>query len=199
MRIAILGGSFDPPHLGHLLIARQVLRLLALDQVWLMPNYSHAFNKKLSSPEKRYAMCQLMEEKGKIIASNFEIKQKGVSYSYKTLQQLKKTHPQHEFSWIIGSDQLSLFTKWRDWQKLLEKEKLIFVPRENKIREIKKQLLKLINKDSLPKNILFLAKIKPINISSTLIREGLKENLDQNDLIPRLIKNYICKNNLYLS
>ncbi len=66
MKIAILGGSFDPPHLGHLLIAQQVIESVGVNQVWLMPNYDTSthheiFQKKLSSPEDRLAMVKLLE------------------------------------------------------------------------------------------------------------------------------------------
>nr|MBP9719374.1 adenylyltransferase/cytidyltransferase family protein [Candidatus Levybacteria bacterium] len=92
MKIAILGGSFDPPHVGHLLVAQQIKRLLNIDQVWLMPTYSHPFNKSLSTSAHRLAMVKLLED-DTIKASSFEIQKKGVSYTIDTLKALTKEHP----------------------------------------------------------------------------------------------------------
>src|SRR5581483_6286412 len=106
MKIAILGGSFDPPHLGHILIARQVIERANMDEVWLMPNYNtsahHAvFQKKLSPVADRLAMATLLEQK-KIKASDFEIENNQKSLAIVTLTLLSKQYPEHTFYWITG-------------------------------------------------------------------------------------------------
>src|SRR5438477_12504705 len=113
MKIAILGGSFDPPHLGHVLIAEQVKEFLKIDQVWLMPLYQknmqdEVFHKNLTAVSHRLGMTKLFKNHF-IKVSDYEIEQNKTSYSYETLQGLQKLHPDDEFYWILGSDQLKDF------------------------------------------------------------------------------------------
>src|SRR5579862_1050382 len=120
MKIGILGGSFDPPHFGHLLIAQQVIEQAGLDQVWLIPVFNTAaqhkiFQKKLSSSENRFFMSKLLENK-KIKASDFEINKNKKSLTIETLKKLTKEYPEHTFYWILGSDRLPTFHLWDDWQ-----------------------------------------------------------------------------------
>jgi len=189
MKIAILGGSFDPPHLGHLAVAQQVIQLLSIDQVWLMPCFSHAFDKRLSPAKQRLAMCKLLQTKN-ILVSDLEIQKTGISYSWETLNFLKQKFPQHVFSWIIGSDQITDFSKWYRWQDLI-KENLIFFPRTGDKDQSKKQLLKLIGQDNFPENIIFLEQAQIINISSTLVRERISKKLKINDLVGEKIATYV--------
>ena len=190
MKIAILGGSFDPPHLGHLFIAQEVLRLLALDQVWLMPCASHAFNKQLSPVKKRWAMCQLLQT-DKIVAHDWEIKRGGVSYTWETLQQLEDKYPQHTFSWIIGSDQLADFTQWRCWQELLQTKQLVIFPRKNNIPTIKRQLLRLIKGKKLPENIILMEGVQLNSSASSIIRQRIEQQLSIQHLVGEKINLYL--------
>jgi nicotinate-nucleotide adenylyltransferase len=75
MNIAILGGSFDPPHRGHVIIAKRLLKLTNFDEVWLMPLFSHPFNKNLSHPSKRLEMIMFLES-GNVKVSDIEIRKK---------------------------------------------------------------------------------------------------------------------------
>jgi len=197
MKIAILGGSFDPPHLGHLNAAQQAIELLRLDQVWLMPCFSHAFDKRLSSAKQRLAMCRLLQTSN-ILVSDLEIQKGGISYSWETLQLLKQQFPQNDFYWIVGSDQLADFTKWYKWQELLKNERLIFFPRNKDIQQTKKQLPQLTGKNILSENIIFLEKAKTVDISSTLIRERINKKLPIIDFVGEKINCYI-ENNLVSS
>src|SRR3989344_6583435 len=115
MNIAILGGSFDPPHNGHRAIAGEIKKQLGLDHVLLMPCYQHPFRKSLSQALDRLAMTKLLENDD-IKISDFEVKQQTISYSVDTLTTLSEMFPQDTFSWILGSDQLIDFPKWKNWQ-----------------------------------------------------------------------------------
>src|SRR6185369_9653220 len=113
MKIAVLGGSFDPPHLGHLFIASQVKELLHMDEVWLMPLYQKTkqdkiFHKSITDTNHRLAMTKFLKN-AFIKVSDFEIKNNPSSYTLITLQKLQETYPEHEFYWILGSDQLEGF------------------------------------------------------------------------------------------
>lgn len=165
MKIAILGGSFDPPHIGHFLVAKQVLIDYPIDQVWLIPCFLHAFSKKLTIVDHRLNMTRLIKTKN-IKVSTYEIEKGGVSLSIETLKGLSKLYPQHKFSWIIGSDQVKDFTKWEGWQDLINIYGLIIAKR-------------------IP------------NISSTLIRNNIKQGKSISKLVPKKVEEYIKKHKLY--
>ncbi len=199
MRIAILGGSFDPPHIGHLLIAQQVKEQLEMDQIWLMPNNEHAFGKKQSSSYKRLEMTKLLEENS-IILSDFEIKSKGISYTVDTLNALKKIYPQDEFHWILGSDQLEVFQKYKNWQKIVKNHLLIVFPRESVMHELIQKVKKSLNLKSIPKNIAVMKSEDLIltNISSSLIRKRVKNTQSIKYLVTESIEMYIRRHQLYI-
>lgn len=198
MKIAILGGSFDPPHFGHILVAEQVKKFLNLDQIWLMPCYKHPFNKKLSSAKHRFLMTKKLENTD-IKISDFEIKKKAISFTFDTLNLLTEKNPQDEFYWIIGSEQLENFHKWQNWQKIIENFNLIIFPREIAIKKLELEVRKYLKLRNIPKNILILNsnKLKLSNISSTRIRNAVKKNQSIKNLIPKEIEKYIVKHKLY--
>src|SRR5688572_20230331 len=141
MKIAVLGGSFDPPHIGHILIAQQVIEYAGVDQVWLLPNYTtethdKIFQKSLSPVEDRLAMAKLLKD-DEIKVSDFEITQNKESITIITLEMLSKKYPEHEFYWITGSDKLDTFKKYDRWQDIVSKHKLIIFPREHMLWHLK--------------------------------------------------------------
>lgn len=197
MKIAILGGSFDPPHRGHAAIANRLLKLFDFDQIWLMPCYQHPFNKNLSSPGMRLAMTQYLEG-NKIKVSDLEISKKTVSFTIYTLKFLAKKYPQDTFSWIIGTDQVMDFPKWKNWQEIINNFKLIVVPR-TKYEEAVKKLQDLNKQVAHPENMILVDRqtFPPIYISSRLVRQKIKENKSITSLVPKEVKEYIIKNKLY--
>ncbi len=199
MNIAILGGSFDPPHLGHLWVAQQVKELMNMDEVWLMPCGSHPFNKTLSPSLHRFAMTQSLENKF-IHVSDFEVKHLGASYTIDTLRSLSKLYPQHTFSWCIGSDQLESFPKWKDWQQIIEEFRLIIFPRGTNGSDLKQKTLDSLSLTTIPNSISILDNEKAIftNLSSTLIKERLSQGKNIDYLVSPEVKEYIVKNGLYV-
>lgn len=141
MKIAILGGSFDPPHIGHFLIAQQVKDFLKMDQVWLMPNYSHAFGKTQTLHTHRLKMTSFLKS-NKIEVSDIEIKKQGISYTADTLYNLTNKYPRYELFWILGSDQLESFQKYNNWQEIVNNYKLIVFPREYIVSELNETVKK---------------------------------------------------------
>lgn len=198
MRIAILGGSFDPPHLGHLLIARQVLERLPFDEVWLMPCYRHDFDKVLSDPSHRLAMTKLLEDKH-IKTSDFEIKKKGIARTIYTLRELEKVQPKDTFSFIIGSDQLPDFHKWDEWQNLIEEFGLIIFPREIALPHLRDIVKQSLQYNEVPRNVTIMdaQDLVLTNISSTGIRQRVKKGLSIDFLVPERIVQYIHQHKLY--
>ena len=198
MNIAILGGSFDPPHRGHVIIAKRLLKLYHFDEVWFIPCYQHPFSKSLSNPDKRFQMTKYLEN-GSIKVSAFEIRKKSISYTIDTLNSLTAQHPNDRFSWIIGTDQTDNFTKWKNWQEIINNFRLVVVPRTN-FRKAVEKLKEIANKVTVPENIVLVdkKKFRPIYISSTLIRKRVKEKKPISNFVPKKVETYIIQNNLYI-
>lgn len=199
MKIAILGGSFDPPHLGHIFIASQVKELLKLDEVWLMPAHDHPFDKQLSSVEMRFAMTKLLENRD-LKVSDFEIKRNKESFTIDTLKTLEKENPDDKFYWIFGSDQLDSFQKYKDWKSLAKNHNLIFFPREWILPQFEERVKHALELQSIPSNVIVLhdKNLVLTNISSTGIRKRVKAGLSIDLFVTKEVEEYIKKNNLYL-
>ena len=141
MKIAVLGGSFDPPHNGHLFAAKSLLKQRLCQKIILVPCLRHPFGKKLSKAAHRLAMTRLFENEN-IEVSDIEMLREETSYTIDTLNALKTQFPKDYFVWIIGSDQVKDFKKWKGWKEIKEKFGLIVVPRKVDISssEIKKRI-----------------------------------------------------------
>lgn len=203
MNIAILGGSFDPPHLGHLLIAEQVIEYAGIDQVWLMPNYSttahHAvFHKHLSPAEDRLAMAKLLEN-DKIKASDFEINNNKKSITITTLRMLSKLHPEHTFYWITGSDKLETFYLYDDWQDIITKYHLIVFPREHMLWHLEDRVKEALQLQTIPGNVIVLHNKELIltNLSSTVVRHRVRSDFPIHFLVLPSVEEYIKEHKLY--
>ena len=132
MQIGVLGGSFDPPHIGHLLSAQQLVDFGFCGQVWLMPCFAHVWEKKLSPVKHRLRMTRFLENK-KIKVSTLEIEQKKALPTIETLRLLKRRYPQHHFCWVIGGKSLLELPKWRDYEELIKNYYFLIVPEEGGI------------------------------------------------------------------
>lgn len=203
MKIAILGGSFDPPHLGHLLIARQVKEFAGIDEVWLMPNYSTAshakiFQKQLSPVEERFAMAKLLENDF-IKVSDFEIHHNKKSITIITLEMLTQQYSQHEFYWITGSDKLETFHLYDRWQDIITKHNMIIFPREHMLWHLENRVKEAFQLQTLPENVIVLQNKDLIltNLSSTVVRDRVRKNLSLEDLVLKEVEAYIKEKNLY--
>jgi nicotinate-nucleotide adenylyltransferase len=184
MRIAIFGGSFDPPHLGHLKIAESILSVRLADQIWFVPCGTHPFNKKMSPSHNRLTMVKLMLHKNMKV-TDYEVEKRGSSYSYDTLTYFSKRFPQHNFSCIIGSDQLSEFHKWKRYKDLLARFPVYVYPRTG-------YSFKPLYQGMIP-----LTSFSSVNISSTNIRKRfLQDNIFTGLVDPKVVA-YIRNSCLY--
>lgn len=118
--IALLGGSFNPPHVGHLMAALYVRSTLRCDQVWLVPSFHHPFGKDLAPFDDRVAMCEAMaEDVGPWLSvSRAESEVGGEGRTIQLLEWLLPRHPGVRFRWIIGSDILGDLPKWKSWDRI---------------------------------------------------------------------------------
>jgi len=203
MKIAILGGAFDPIHIGHYLVAQQVKEQLKMDEVWLMVCYSYfpEFPDKLQriTPyEERYKMAKLGTH-GDLIVSDFEAKFNKRSRTIDTLRLLKKQYPKDTFYWIIGSDALPTFRLWNHWEELVNNHNLIVFPRDTDFKTLEKRACESFGVKTIPKNITILSgNLIVSTVSSTHVRERVKKGYPIIPLVGNTVKKYIDKNKLYL-
>ncbi len=120
MDIAVYGGSFNPPHIGHALVASWLHWTARADEVWLLPTYNHAFGKQMAPWSQRVLWCEaLAESLGPAVrVCTIESELPTPSYSIDTLNALAKRHPEHRFRLVIGSDNLLVLDKWKAWDEI---------------------------------------------------------------------------------
>jgi len=203
MKIAILGGAFDPIHIGHYLVAEQVKEHLHMDEVWLMVCYSYfpEFPDKLqriTSYEERFKMASLFAG-NEMIVSDFEEKYNKRSRTIDTLRLLKQHHPHDEFYWIIGSDALPTFRLWNHWEELVRDHNLIVFPRDTDFKTLEKRVRTSLGLKTIPPNITVLeGNLIVSTISSTHVRERVHKKLPIAPLVGDTVNKYITDKKLYL-
>src|ERR1700755_511789 len=119
-RIGLLGGSFNPAHRGHRHISLEAMRALGLDEVWWLVSPGNPLKegaKDMAPFEARFASGRRMARGTRIRVSDFEARE-GTRFTVDTVRRLKQGHPGHRFIWLLGSDTLPNFHKWRDWRGL---------------------------------------------------------------------------------
>lgn len=167
LRIALFGGSFDPPHIAHRDIAIYLLQNKIADQVWYVPVKHHPFGKTVHSDTVRVEMLTLMLEQmkkehpelaGQLRIETHELEQDQVSYTLETLQSLRQKYPQHHFRWVIGTDNLAKFNQWNGYPQILQEFGVIVYPREGSPAE------------PLREGMEFLADAPKVTVSSTEVR-----------------------------
>ncbi|MEQ8824401.1 MAG: nicotinate-nucleotide adenylyltransferase [Filomicrobium sp.] len=118
-RIGLMGGSFNPPHEGHLIVARTAIRRLRLDRLWwvVTPGNPLKENNALPTTDKRIEAIEAMANHTAMITTDFEC-QLGTSYTAQTIRFLKRQHPAANFVWIMGADNLATFHRWQRWKEI---------------------------------------------------------------------------------
>ena len=199
-RIGIMGGSFDPVHRAHLIIAEDAVKNLGLSEVVFIPAFIPPHKQHLQKAEAhhRVNMLQLALDKlPDFSVSELEIKRGGVSYSLDTLNELHGLKADAELVMIIGSDTLVDLHNWYKIDELLDLcEVATFMrPGENSIEKIKNKV-KLAErfKEKLISNVF---KSRLVDISSTEIRNRVAAGVSIHDLVPSAVETYIVKHRLY--
>lgn len=194
MRVVILGGAFNPPHLGHQLIAEQILDFNQAEEVWLTPCYRHTFDKELIAYKHRVAMVKMIID-GKIKYCGLEIDNQLSGETIELMEFLRKEYPQHQFSFVIGSDNLENFKKWGQWERLLETTKFLVFPRPEFDYDLKKYDL---DQPEYQLDLIRHPLLVTISLSSSNIRERIKKGLSISGLVPKKVEEYIKKHRLYV-
>jgi nicotinate-nucleotide adenylyltransferase len=200
--IGILGGSFNPPHVGHLELARAAREQLALERVLLMPLNAPA-HKPLSEdpgPARRLEMCRLAvaAEPG-LGACAMEIERGGVSYTADTLQELHVRHPEAELTFVVGADTATTLPSWHEPWRILRLARLAVADRPGSDRALVRDALAAVvapDGEPVPVRARFLAMI-PTDASSTRARELLAAGLPVEGLVPAAVARYALEHGLY--
>lgn len=120
MRVAFYGGSFNPPHIGHALVAAWLLWTDQVDAVWLVPVGAHAFGKNLAPFERRRGWCEALAQTlgSAVRVESIERELTPPTYTIRTLESLSERHPEHRFRLVIGADNLPHLPRWHRWDEL---------------------------------------------------------------------------------
>ncbi|MCX7018084.1 MAG: nicotinate (nicotinamide) nucleotide adenylyltransferase [Candidatus Sumerlaeota bacterium] len=184
-RIGIFGGSFNPPHISHVLACHFALCSWPLDLIMVVPNYMHPFGKPLEPFERRYQMaCLAFRHLAPWVeVSRVEEAMGGTSYTVDTVRALRKRHPDAQFHMVIGSDILNDAPRWKEFEEISETAPLLVVPR---------LILNAGERNSIDGQSFFL----PAMASSDL-RELLRLGEDPGAAIPQAVMDYIRGRGLY--
>ena len=119
--VGLLGGSFDPPHLGHVHITKRALKRFGLDRVWWLVSPGNPLKENApASLERRVAACQEIMQHPRVEITDIEA-QLGTRYTAETIKALQRKYPRAKFVWLMGADNLAQFHLWQDWQEIMER------------------------------------------------------------------------------
>jgi len=202
-KIAVLGGTFDPIHLGHLRSALEIYQALAIDELRFIPCRMPVHKQQVSASTKdRVAMLKLAiaGQKGFLLDER-EIQRDSASYMHTTLQSLREENPAASLMLIVGADAFVFFHTWHRYAEILDLAHLVVIERANIVQPYSNELRELVaqratnNKDTLEERVagnIFFTKTTSLDISATMIRA-----LIANQQSPRYLLQYIQENDLY--
>lgn len=191
MKIGLYFGTFNPIHIGHLIIANHMAEHSDLDQIWMVvtPHNPHKKKSTLLDDYHRLHMVHLAtEDFPKIHPSDIEFKLPQPNYTVNTLAHLQEKFPQHEFSLIMGEDNLNSLHKWKNYEVILQNHDIYVYPRVNS-GEIEEQFVNHPKIHSVGAPV--------IELSSTFIRESIKKGKSVVPMLPHKVWEYIEHNNFY--
>jgi nicotinate-nucleotide adenylyltransferase len=189
MKVGLFFGSFNPIHVGHMLLANYMLEFTDLEQIWFVVSPHNPLKQKSSLLDQNHRLQLVniaIENQAKFKASNIEFKLPQPSYTINTLTYLAEKYPNTKFALIMGSDNLENFHKWKNYEEILKRFELYVYPRpENDGGALKNHAnVKLINAPLM-------------EISSTLIRQAIREKKDVQFFVPEKVWEYIQEMHFY--
>lgn len=195
MKIGVYGGSFNPPHNGHLMLANQLSRRLQLDRLIIIPsNISpQKSNNGNIDPMHRIKMCEMLFSDDIFTVSDCEIKRGGRSFTVDTLTHLKNEYPDAEFYLFMGSDMLLSFNTWYRFRDILSMCTVCAISREDE--ECTERMREYARKELDESVVIF--DIEPFQVSSSEIRANILSGASNEGLLSREIIEYIKENGLY--
>jgi nicotinate-nucleotide adenylyltransferase len=200
-RIGILGGTFNPPHIGHVALARHARSELGLERVLLMPAYIAPNKPSVAEdpgPEHRLAMCRLaVAEESGLEASALEIERGGTSYTVDTVQSIHDAHPDAELTLIVGADTARTLPGWREPARLLGMVGLAVAERDElEAKDVREAFSPPLPGLASPPRITLL-RMARVAVSSSRVRELIAAGEPVSELVGERVAGYISKHGLY--
>lgn len=196
MRLGLFGGTFDPVHWGHLLLAERCREACELDEVWLIPtgNPPHKSQTGISPAKARVEMLQMaLAGLREYSVNQMEVKRQGTTYTYETLEQLTKDQPERELFFLIGADSLFDLPKWKKPERIAELATIVAVNRggesEPDLSELPAEIAAKVKLVTMP----------DMAISSSEIRERVRNSESIRFMLPRAVETYIQHHQLYVA
>jgi nicotinate-nucleotide adenylyltransferase len=187
LKIGLYFGSFNPIHVGHLIIADTLYDRSDLDEVWFVVSPQNPLKKRqsLAHEHDRLRMVELaIDGNFHFRASDVEFRMPRPSYTIDTLTYLSEQYPQHQFCLFLGSDNLGQLKKWKNYEQILEHYKILVYPRPGDPKLLEHPSIQLIEAPLL-------------DISATFIRKSIQENKSVRYLLPETVSDYIRDKKLY--
>jgi nicotinate-nucleotide adenylyltransferase len=189
MHVGLFFGSFNPVHVGHMVLANYMASFTELEQVWFIVSPHNPLKEKSSLLEQnqRLHMVNLaIGDANQLRSSNIEFGLPQPSYTINTLAHLKEKYPQHRFSLIMGEDNLESFTKWKNYEEILKHHSVFVYPRPGcnpgELKDHKSVIL---------------TKAPVMEISSTMIRQSIKAKKDVSFFVPKAVWDYLDEMHFY--
>lgn len=197
MKIGLFGGTFDPIHIGHLIVMENVINTMNLDKIYILPNSNppHKVQNKKTDINIRIKMVRkAISDNHKIEINDYDYRNNSIHYTYQTIDYFKKTYPNDKFYFIIGEDSFLDIKKRKNYEQILKENLIVF----KRYSEKNSSLLSEINKiKKYNKNIYLIDNIA-LDISSTLIRSLVKDKKSIKYLVNDKVIEIIKKENLYV-
>lgn len=193
MKVGLFFGSFNPIHVGHMVLANYMLSFTDLDRIWFVVSPHNPLKNKsslLDEKQRLHLVNLAIGDNNKLKASNIEFKLPQPSYTINTLVHLKEKYPLNEFALILGADNLENFHKWKNYEEILKYHELYVYPRAQSAPS------------PLERAGVRLSKIKLVDapiieISSTFIRQAIKEKKDVRYFMPDAVWQYVQEMHFY--
>lgn len=197
MKLGIFGGAFNPVHNGHINLAEKYIDILGLDLLYVIPtgNPPHRTCKDFAPEKARLDMLKAaFSGVKKALVSDMEFRRGGKSYTYDTVQTLKSDYPGADLYLLVGEDQFLKFEEWYKYKDILNDVTLCTAARGDTSR---KRLMDFAKKHFGGVRV-YIADFEPVVVSSSEIRDKLKENRDISGLVPQSVLDYIKEKGLYV-
>ena len=197
--IAILGGSFNPVHKGHIMLAKAAYEEYSFDKVYIMPNCITYYKKadNVIPDFHREAMIKLaIRPYDYMEYSDMELKRGGITYTVDTLKEFKEKYPDTAVSFIMGGDSLKNFHTWKDSETLVKLADYLVAARDEVDRKMACSIINEYNRIC-GRNCFKLLNTPMLDISSKNIRNKIKNGFDVSDMLENSVSEYININNLY--
>lgn len=184
-KIGILGGTFDPPHLGHLMVASEVKHALQLDEIWFIPTNKppHKREATLSNTHRLNMLAHAIKDTSYFKVNDIEMKRQGKSYTIDTIQMLQEQYRDNQFYFIIGADMVEYLPKWYRIDDLIELVQFVGVRRKNYELNTNYPILEV--------------PVPTMEISSADIRNRIQHSKPFKYFVTTSVYHYIKEENLY--